>query len=278
MTRRTNAGPVSRGAAWLPPTDLPLRGPRPAERRRAYSGGGGERQTKPLSSPLRSNGEVARRLLRRDGGGSSSGPPTPHEENQSPQPDRPSLEPPRFERPESPCPPAIAFGAHHAPPVRDQNGSFHPPRPQASPMHSRSPKYMARLDADDEIARPSAGFSTPSIAGPRAASGRCASPARVHSFLRPPPPRPLRLVGAADDPPPHSLREQGGEQEKAAPVSRRGFKSLRCVGLSPRPSPPGRIPVRPAWRGRRSKRRRVGGRVLRPRSRPNRRSWRTGRR
>lgn len=215
MTRRTNAGPVSRGAAWLPPTDLPPRGPRPAERRRAYSGGGRERQTKHLSSPLRSNGEVARRLLRRDGGGSSSGPPTPHEGNQSQQPDRPSLEPPRFERPESPCPPAIAFGAHHAPPVRDQNGSFHPPRPQASPMHSRSPKYMARLDADDEISRPSAGFSTPSIAGPRAASGRCASPARVHSFLRPPPPRPLRLVGAADEPPPHSLREQGGEQEKS---------------------------------------------------------------
>ena len=213
MTRRTNDGPVSRGAAWLPPTDLPLRGSSPAERRRACTRGGRERQPRRLSL-LRSNGEVARRLLRRDGGGSSSGPPTPHEENQSPQPDRPSLEPPRFERPESPCPPAIAFGAHHAPPVRDQNGSFHPHRPQASPMHSRSPKYMGRLDADDEIARPSAGFSTPSIAAPRAASGRCASPARVHSFLRPPSPRPLRLVGAADEPPPHSLREQGGEQEK----------------------------------------------------------------
>src|SRR5690606_5138159 len=35
MTRRTNVGPVSRGPAWLPPTDLTHRRPRPAERRRA---------------------------------------------------------------------------------------------------------------------------------------------------------------------------------------------------------------------------------------------------
>lgn len=213
MTRRTNDGPVSRGAAWLPPTDLPLRGSSPAERRRACNRGGRERQTRRLSL-LRSNGEVARRLSRRDGGGPSTGPPIPHEENRSPQPDRPSPEPPRFERPESLCPPASASVARHAPPVRDQNAPSHPPRQPVSLTHSRNPEHTARLDADDEIARPSAGFSTPSIAGPPEGSGRCASPARVHSFLRPPSPRPLRLVGAADDPPPHSLREQGGEQTK----------------------------------------------------------------
>lgn len=225
MTRRTNAGPVSRGPAWLPPTDLPPREPRPTKRRRACNRGRVERQTKHLSSPLRSNGEVARGILRRDGGGSSTGPPTPHEENQSPQPDRPSPEPPRFERHESLCPPATASVAHHAPPVRDRNASSHPLRLQASPTHSRSPKYMARLDAGDETARPSAGISTPSIAGPPAGSGCCASPARVDRFLHPSPPRPLRLVGVADDPPPHSLREQGGEQEKSRALSDAASKS-----------------------------------------------------